>query len=384
MVAASAIVAQSLGANDKEKAKKVVGQVLTMNLFIGILFNALLYIFTPYIVTTMGSTGETAELAIEYVRIRSFEMIPVFMFYAFLASRQASGDTVTPVIFDIIAIFINIILTWLFVNKLGMGLSGAAFGTVIGNFAVLPVFLYLLFNDKKAAIRLDKKSLKLDFEETKKIFVLGIPSAVAQTFTSVGFLLINTLILSYGDEVMSGFGIGNNINSFVLMPALGVGGSIATFVGQNIGANNPKRAKDTVRCGMILTVGIMVIGGFSLMFLRGALAGIFSSPGDVDYEIAKTYMFFLFFSLPLVGIFQVFIGVFQGTGNTKFVFLVSSIRLWVLRIPVAYIFMKLYNSDSTGVMYAMIISNLGASFLGFAIYKTIKFDKKIYIENLEA
>ena len=377
MVAASAIIAQSLGAGDKLKAKKVAGQVFTLNLILGFLFNIILYILTPFIVKAIGSTGETATLAVTYVRIRSFEMIPLFLFSSFLASRQASGDTITPVIFEVVSIIVNIALTWYLASHLQMGLRGAAIATLISHVVIMPVFIILMFKDKKADVYLDFKDLKLDKEEIKHIIKLAVPSSVASTFTSLGFLFINALILSYGDPVMSGFGIGNTINSFVLLPALGVGGSIATFVGQNIGANNPTRAKATVKTGMILTVSIMVIGGFTMILFRDNLSSIFLTKGTISHDIASIYMFYLAFSLPLMAMFQVLLGSYQGAGYTNYVFLLSSFRLWGMRLPLAYLYRDVFHIDSTGVMVAMVLSNFASVFLGFILYNKIRFDRTI-------
>lgn len=383
MVASSAIIAQSLGANNKEKAKKVAGQVFTLNLILGVAFNLILYLITPFIVKAIGATGETSSLAIDYVRIRSFEMIPLFLFSSFLASRQASGDTITPVIFDVVSIGINIGLTWYLASHLQMGLKGAAIATLISHVVVMPVFITLMFVDKKADVYIEFKDLKLDKDEIRHIFKLAIPSSIASTFTSLGFLFINALILSYGDPVMSGFGIGNTINSFVLLPALGVGGSIATFVGQNIGASNPTRAKATVRTGMILTVSIMLVGGFIMILFRESLASIFLEKGSLSHDIASTYLFYLAFSLPLMAMFQVLLGSYQGAGYTNFVFILSSFRLWGMRLPLAYLYRDVFGIDSTGVMIAMVLSNFASVILGFILYNKIRFDKSIVNKEVE-
>lgn len=377
MIAGAAIMSQAIGAKAIDKARKVAGQLFTLCLICGLFFNIVLYILTPWIVKAIGAEGETLRLAINYIRIRSFEMVPLFLFYAFLASRQASGDTVTPVILDIISIGLNIFLTWYFVFYLKQGINGAALGTVIGVYTTMPIFLFLLFKDKKAEVFISLKDIKFNYNESKKIITLGIPSAMSQAFQSLGFLIINSMILFYGTATVSGFGIGNTVNSFVLMPAMGVGGSIATFVGQNIGAENPKRARESVKAAMILTFLIMLIGGIILMPLRTYLSSIFLETGTESWDVANEYMFFLFTSLPLMAIFQVFMGTYQGAGYTRYSLALATLRLWIMRIPLILFFRDVAKLDSTGIMYAMIISNVGAALVGLVLYKFVRFDRRI-------
>lgn len=377
MIAGAAIMSQAIGAKNIEKARKIAGQLLLLCLIAGVIFNVVVYVMAPWIVKSIGAEGETLKLAIDYVRIRSFEMIPQFAFFAFLASRQASGDTITPVIFDVISIVINIALTWYFVDVLEIGINGAAVGTVIGIASTMPLFIIMMFNDKKAEIHIKLKDVKLNIQEAKMVISLGIPSAISQAFQSLGFLIVNSMILSYGTATVSGFGVGNTVNSFVLMPAMGVGSSIATFVGQNIGAENPDRARKSVKAAMILTILIMVVGGAILLPLRDFLSEIFLKKGTESWEVANTYMFFLFTSLPLMAIFQVFMGTYQGAGYTRLSLILATTRLWIMRIPLILLFKDVIKLDSTGVMYAMVISNFGVALMGLLLYQIVRFDRRI-------
>lgn len=381
MIAGVAIMSQAIGAQDNEKARKIAGQLLTLCVLCAMAFNVILYLFTPQLMIWIGTENETLELSIQYVRMRSLEMIPLFTFFAFLASRQASGDTITPVIYNVVAIFINIILTWYFVSRLGMGVLGAALATVISSFAIMPFYLWMLFHDRRADIIISLKDTKFNFLESQKIFRLGFPAATAQALTSLGFLILNAIILSYGETTVAAFSIGNQINSFVLMPAMGVGGVIATFVGQNIGAKNPQRAKESIKSAMILSVGIGAVGGMLLLPFREVLGGIFLKESPVALALSVEYMFFLFTSLPLMAIFQVFMGTYQGAGYTKFSLILAIFRLWGMRIPLVLIFRDVLHLESSCIWYAMVISNFAAMIVGVILYGFCSFEPKIELTN---
>ena len=380
MVAGIAIMSQALGAKKKEYANNIAGHVLTLCIIGGIIFNVLLYFLTPWLVgDVLKATGETRDLAIQYVQVRSFELVPLFTFFAFLASRQASGDTRTPFIFNIVSVGINVLLTWYFVDKLELGVWGAAVATLISNVVIVPFFIAMMFLDKKD-VYISLKDTKLNSKLALLIVKLGLPSALAQAFTSLGFLILNSWILGYGEATTAAFSTGNNINSIVLMPAMGIGQVVATFVGQNIGANNSKRAKDTVRIAMKFTIIFMFIGGLALLPLRRALGGIFlKNPETLDLSIE--YMFFLFTSLPLMAIFQVFMGAYQGLGHTFYSLILAALRLWGLRLPLVYLFSDVLKLDSSCLWYAMIISNVGATFIGVILYSFCHFDRKINKEE---
>src|SRR5690554_2750230 len=164
LIAGVAIMSQAIGAKNTKAAKSAGGQLLTLCIIGGILLNIILYLIAPWLVGAVASDGtqETYDYALDYVRIRAFELIPTFTFFAFHATRQSSGDTVTPVIFNIISMVINIILTGYFVKSLGLGVAGAAVATVIGNTITMPFYLLMMFKDKKADISIDFKDMKLD------------------------------------------------------------------------------------------------------------------------------------------------------------------------------------------------------------------------------
>lgn len=145
MTAGAAMIAQYLGAKQKASANKIAGQLLILCLGAGAIMGGVLYIFTPAIMKAMGAEGLSLEYMIAYVRIRSLEMVPLFAFYAFQATRTASGDTTTPFLLNIVMIIVNIVFTYYFMKYLNMGIRGAAWGTFLGNLIIMPVFLVLMF-----------------------------------------------------------------------------------------------------------------------------------------------------------------------------------------------------------------------------------------------
>ncbi|MBQ8292779.1 MAG: MATE family efflux transporter [Bacilli bacterium] len=370
MIAGSALMSQYIGAKKKEDANKISGQLLIICTIIGLLFNVLLYLLCPTILKLMNAEANLYDYSLAYLRIRSFEMIGLFIFFAYQATRQSMGDTVMPVIFNVISIILNIVLTCIFVLVLNMDLKGAAYATVIANMILVPLIIVHMRLNKD--MRITKESLKFDFNKIKQIFRLAWPSAVSQAFTSLGFLIINSVIADYNDGILSAIAIGNRINSMLLFPSMGVGSVLATFVGQNIGAGNIKRAKKSFNVAMCLSLMIGIIGGLILLPFRPQLAGIFL-PAQEDIDLCVKYLFYLLVGLPLMSIFQCFNGCFQGAGRTGYSLMLSTIRLWVLRVPVLLLMLYVFDIGEQAVWLCMVVSNFGACILGTILYQFVDF-----------
>ena len=383
MTAGAAMMAQYLGAKRKENARRVAGQLLLLCSLIGLLMNIVVFLIAPPLVRAMGAEGQTMEYMIQYLRIRSFEMAPLFAFFAFQATRTASGDTVTPFILNLVMIFTNILSTYIFMKFLDLEVAGAAYGTLLGNVIIAPVFLFLMFKKNARHIHISFKNLRIDHDLINRLFKLSWPAAVGQALTSIGFLILNTIIFSFGPAAVDAFQVGNKINSMILMPAMGVGSVTATFVGQNIGARNIPRARQSVRSAMILTVVIAIIGCLAILPIRELIIKIFLEDTPESLELSVEYMFFILTGLPLMSIFQVFMGTYQGSGETMYSLILASARLWLIRIPLVALFKNVLELPSSTIWYAMIVSNFAAVYLGTILYTRCRFQPRVKLEARE-
>ena len=115
MTAGTALMSQYIGAEDKKRASKVSAQLLMLCGIVGVIFNILLFFLAPSILRMMDAQGELFDYSLKYIRIRSFELVGLFIFYAYQATRQSEGDTVTPVIINGTSIILNIIFTVIFI-----------------------------------------------------------------------------------------------------------------------------------------------------------------------------------------------------------------------------------------------------------------------------
>ena len=374
-VAGVAVISQLLGNKSKEEAHRYAGLLVALSVTLGLLINLLLFIFSPAVMRMLGAEGEVLACASLYSRIRAFEMVFTFIFAAFQAIRQAQGDTVTPVILNVTALVINIILTAYFVKGLNMGLAGAALATVIGQMVIVPVCLYLLFS-KKEALCLSLSDFRFDTYRIKRLVGIALPSAGSQALASLGFLVLQGVVLSYGAEVAAAFSIGNKITNLLLMPVIALGSILSAYVGQNIGAGNKERAKKSYIVSRNLGLIISVIGISILFPLRRWALGLLTNDAKT-LSIAMEYIVWVLLTQPLMAMFQNYQGLFNGSGNTRYSLYQATVRLWVIRLPLIVFFKNCTNIGYSSIWYAMMISNILITFYGKWLAGKITYEVKV-------
>lgn len=380
-VAGNALVGQYVGKGDYVNAKKFANNTLFIALFLGLFFNAFAAIFAPQILKTVSMNEQVYSYAITYLRIRSFELPILFLTFAFEAVRRSTGDTLTPVLVSTFGLLLNIVLTPILVLGYNMGITGAAIATVVAHWVLLPAIIYFLVKPK-TGIAVKFNINQMNKIAVKDIFSIGIPASLGQSIQAIGFVVLNFTIFTLGQEVSAAFYIGNRINSLVMFPVSAVSSIVAIYIAQNVGAGNIKRAKETVKQGMIIGVLMMVIGVSIILPFREIIVRLFSSDREAIGH-AATYTLYIGIGLPLMALFQTFLNTFQGSGETKYSFILAIVRLWVFRLPFVLLVMYVINVEAIGIAnraigiwWSMLLSNILAAVLGFYLYTKVKFQPK--------
>ncbi|MDP3130305.1 MAG: MATE family efflux transporter [Bacillota bacterium] len=374
-VAGAALIGQYIGHHDPGNAKKYAGNLILMALGLGFFFNLTLYVIAPWVMRAIGAVGADYEYAVTYLRIRSFELPILFFSYAFQAIRQSTGDTTTPVLVSSFQIVLNIVLTWWMVSVLDMGVVGAGLSTLIANWVGLPAFL-LILTFSSAGLRVDFKERFADLKIMKHLLEIAIPASVGQAIQALGFVILNGVILSYGTYASTAYAIGNRINSIVMFPVSAVSAILAIYIAQNVGAGDVARARASFRTGMTIAVAMMTIGAALIIPFRIPLVMIMNSD-PLTLAEADRYMLFLHLGLPFMGVYQTFLATFQGSGETRYGFWLSMIRLWAIRLPLVYLMSALTGLGTLGVWSMMLVSNFLSVFVGIYLYRKVRYVPKI-------
>ena len=373
-MAGTGLISQYLGSNQIKKAKKISGQIILFAFSFSTIFGIIGSLLSHTILSQFIS-GDLLKYANQYLEIMFLGMPSLFLMFAYRSIKRGEGDTYTPMKITAFAVVTNIILDPIFMFSLNLGVKGAAYATVLSRFVWGIFALNTLFKDTNE-LKLSIKDLKFNKNLMTELTKVGIPASIGQSSAAIGFLVLNNFIVSFGQTTLTAFTLGNRISSLIMMPAMGIGNAIAPIVGQNLGADQIKRAKESIKKSVSLTTLFLVIGGSILLYFSEGILKLFTK----DLEILNQglpYLRLITLSLPLMGYFQILNGIFQGSGHTKSAMFLMAGRLWGLRIPLIIIFKNFTNLGSLGIWYAMILSNFLIVFIGFLIYKTGKWENKI-------
>lgn len=364
-----ALISRMVGEENYEAARKQAGVLVSVALAMGAGINAFMFFAASAVMSFMGADGEVLGQAATYLRVSSFEMIPLFTFAAFCSIRQSVGDMMYPVILSIVAAVANIVAAMIFINVLGMGIKGAAAASVAGQLSIVPFYIRGLFHGKETVtITLD--DMRFSAKEIKKLFKIAGPSIEGQLLASFGFVILQMIILKEGKEISAAFSIGNKISNIVLAVVMALSTTMSAFVGQNIGAKNTERARQAYSVSRNMSVAMMTVGLVILFPLRKQLVGIMSNDGKTVVA-AVEYIAAVLITLPGLALYQNYMGVFNGSGNTALTLFMSFVWLWVLRIPMLLAVGRMYPDNSSAIWIVMGISNVLVAVAGHLLYRHI-------------
>ncbi|SCG84269.1 putative multidrug resistance protein ypnP [Proteiniborus sp. DW1] len=377
-IAGTSILSQLIGAGDYEEANKYSSQLVVISLIFSICFTIIGYLLSPHVIKLMGATGDLAEYSNIYLRITFLDMPFMFLIFNFNSIMNAQGNTVLPTVLSGISAILNVVLDPIFIFTFNMGIAGAAIATLISRALLAFAGIYILFKSQ-TMIKPTFKGFRFDNEVIKRIISVGVPSSIGQTGSALGFMVLNSFITSYGTATMAAYGMVNRINSLIMQPAMGVGAALTSIVGQNLGSGQTDRVREAFKKSSIFTIGFSVAGLILFLLFDKEIVNFFMQSKD-DLEVIDqgvSYLRYITLSLPLMGMFSVFQGIFQGSGHTKYSMAMEVGRLWFVRLPMILIFKHFTDIGSTGIWFSMSFSNLIICLYGLAVYKRGQWQRKV-------
>lgn len=381
-IAGTSILSQLVGANKIEEAKLYSTQLMAITLLSSLIFSFMGYLLSPVVIRLMGATGELASLGNTYLRITFLDLPFMFLYFTINAMMNSQGDTITPTILSGVSAILNAILDPIFIFTFGWGIAGAAWATLLSK-AILSVFGFIMLFGERNRIIPQFKGFKFDSSIIKKLVSVAIPSSIGQSGASLGFIVLNGFIGSYGTATIAAYAMVNRITSLVMQPAMSLGSALTAIIGQNIGANQIDRVKEAFHKALKLTILIGTVGGVLLVIFDKPIINFFMQSKDdpTVIELALVYLIYISLSMPLMGIFSVLQGIFQGSGNTKYSMAMEIGRLWFVRLPMILFFKHFTVWGSSGIWFSMSFSNLVVCLYGYWIYRKNGWQRRVLQEE---
>ena len=323
------LIARYLG----EKKPEFIGSVIGGAAVVFTLLSAVLFVvmvgFARSISVLMQAPAEAVALTASYVRICGSGIFFIVAYNLLAAVFRGLGDSKSPLLFVLVACVVNIIGDLVLVAGFHLDAAGAAIATV----AVVCAVVILL--KKKLPFTIRKSDFRLNLQ-SRKFLSIGLPLALQEFLTQLSFLALCAFVNRLGLEASSGYGVACKIVNFAMLIPSSLMQSMASFVSQNMGAGNPKRAKKAMFTG----IGIGLAFGcamFALVFFRGdLLSNVFTTDVAVIQNAFAYLKGFAPETLATAVLFSM-VGYFNGSDKTVWVMVQGLVQTLLVRLPMAYI-----------------------------------------------
>ena len=354
-----------------EKREKEIGAVLggaavVFTILAGCLF-VLLVLFARPISVLMQAPQEALALTASYVRICGCGILFIVAYNVLSAVFRGLGDSRSPLLFVLVACLVNVAGDLVLVAGLHLDAAGAALATVLAQAVSVGCALAIL-RRKKLPFTFRKSDVRLN-EQCRRFLAIGLPLALQEFLTQLSFLALCAFVNRLGLAASSGYGVASKIVSFVMLVPSALMQSMASFVAQNIGAGNVKRAKKSMFTGIAVGVAFGIVM-FALVLRKGdVLAGLFSTDAEVVRRGFEYLRGFAPETIVTAVLFSM-VGYFNGSNRTLWVMIQGLIQTLLVRLPLAYYMSIQPNASLTKIGLAAPVSTAVGIMLnvGFYVY----------------
>ena len=381
-VGLNALLSKSLGENDKEKVNKIAGNGIFLSLCIYLIFLLFGLFGSKWFISLFTSDKEIITMGSTYLRICTCFSLGSIGYTAYERFLQATGKTMLSGISQISGAVANIILDYVFIYPLNMGVAGAAWATIIGQFISLFVAMYFHYQKNKE-IDGSIKYIKPDMNLIKGIYSIGFSAALMQALLAVMMAGMNAILglAPVNQTVLIGsFGIYYKIQQIALLSAFGLSNTIISILSFNYGMQDRKRIDDCIKYGIIDTVIVALIISILFEIFAYPLANLFGLAGGTTKEIIKVCTIALRISsigFIFMGFSVAIQGVLQSIGYALRPLIISLLRLVVFVFPTAYLFTKSSNVTEI-VWWTFPITEVLTAIISLFILKD-SYNKKIKV-----
>ena len=381
-VGLNAILSKSLGEQNKEKVNRIAGTGIFLSICIYIMFLLFGLFGSRWFISLFTSDKEIIEMGTTYLKICTCLSLGSIGYTVYERFLQATGKTMLSTISQISGAVTNIILDYVFIYPLNMGVAGAAYATIIGQFVSLFIAMYFHYK-KNNEIDGNIKYIKPDKELIKGIYSIGVSAALMQSLLAVMMAGMNAILglAEVNQTVLIGsFGIYYKIQQIALFSAFGLSNTIISILSFNYGMQDKKRIDDCIKYGIIDTIIVTLIISILFEIFAYPLANLFGLAGGTTKEIIKVCTLALRISsigFVFMGVSVAIQGILQSIRYALRPLIISLLRLVIFVFPIAYLFTK-SNNVTEVVWWTFPIAEVLTAVISLFILKD-SYNKKIKI-----
>lgn len=371
-VGTATLISVKLGQKDYATARRVLGNVVSLNVILGALFMAVSLIFLDPLLRLFGASDVTIVYARQYMQIILLGNIVTHMYLGLNAASRSVGHPNRAMMATILTVVLNAALDPLFIFVFHWGIRGAAIATIIAQVVSL-TWLLIEFAKPSAEIRFERHGFIPEKHILQKSLSIGISPFLLNSAACLIVILINKGLAHYGgDYAVAAYGIVNRVTFVFIMIVLGLTQGMQPIAGYNFGAKHIDRLFEVLRLALIYGVIIMVVAFVVCMFLPEYVAQLFTSDPRLIHDSARGMRVVNIF-FPTVAVAIVASNFFQSIGMARQSIILSLSRQVIVLVPLLLILPRFFGVD--GIWFAIPAADLVAFVLSiiFLVYYTRKF-----------
>ena len=314
-VGGGVVISRYFGARDKNSTQRAIHADFLFGLIASLVATLAGLTLVPWLLTLMNTPADVLPYSLQYFRVYFGGVTTIILYNICMSIMQAQGDSLRPLYYLFISSVANVVLDLLFVAVFHWGVTGAAIATVIAQGLSVVLCLVRMCREPEEHLRLDFRKLYWDKEMMRRIIRQGLPTGVQNAVISLGNVVIQSNINSFGANAMSGQGAYSKIEGFAFLSVTSMSMTLPTFVSQNLGAGNVPRAKKGALFGTLTTmVAAEITGVLMYIFIPQLLRLFISDPEAIAYGIVHARVDTLFYCL--LALAHCAAGVLRGCGKS--------------------------------------------------------------------
>ena len=361
-VGASTIMSVLLGQKNYDVANKVLGNVVVLNIIVGLVFMSTALLFLDPILYFFGASESTIGYAREYMQVILYGNVVTHLYLGLNSLLRASGNPKMAMYLTIMTVILNVILAPLFIFALDMGIRGAALATVIAQLVALAVILRY-FSNQERLLHFRKGIFKVDTRIARDSLSRGLAPFLMNSAACLVTLFINQQMKSYGGDLAIGaYGIVNRISFLFIMINMGLNQGMQPIAGYNYGARKYSRVREVYMKTVKYATFVVLIGLVVSIACPLAAVSVFTSDEEL-ISLAAKGLTVMNLMLPLVGFQMVTSNLFQCLGMINKSIILSMSRQLLFLIPLLYLLPLAL--DSKGIWLSFPISDFLAALVTF-------------------
>ena len=382
---AGILVSQYFGAKRGEELTATVGTCLTLTFIASVIIMILGPLLTRPLMTLLDTPADIYEMAVDYLNIIFIGIIGCGYYNIVSGILRGMGDSISPLLFLIVACLLNIVLDVLFVAYFGMTADGVALATVIAQ-GVSAVLCLWRLSRMGGLLRLRLRSLVPDKQMTQRTIQLGLPSGLTQAIFSMAAIVVQALTNSFGTSVIACTIVVMRVDGFAMMPNFTFGMAMTTFVGQNVGAGRMDRVKEGVKEGVRMSLIIAAVLVACILLFGDGLMRMFTDTQEV-VQLGVHMMRILALGYIAMAVTQALSGVMRGAGDTMTPMWISIITTVVIRVPIAYGLAYLTRSEARpagspdSIYISLLVAWISGALITTAFYRRGKWRDKAVVKG---